>query len=170
MPSIKVDGLDDIFAKLKAMGGDIESVQKQAVYAGMAVIRDEVVRQIEALPEQRGYIKEQDLPRDVITPREKEQLLKHIGIAPMENVGGTVSTRISFDGYTDIKTKKYSNGLPAVLVARSINSGSSVRTKHPFMRQAQAAAKAKAVDAAEQAAREVLKKIWRDKNGKDWTA
>lgn len=159
MPSIKVDGLDDVFAMLKSIGGDIEGVQKQAVYAGMGVIRDEVVRQIQALPEQRGYLQKGRLPRDVITPREKEQLIKHIGIASMDNKSGTVSTRISFDGYTDIKTKKYKKGLPAILVARSINSGSSVRTKHPFMRHAQAASKAKAIEAAETAAREALAKM-----------
>lgn len=156
MPGIKVDGMDDVFAKLKAIGGDIEDVQKRAVYAGMAVIRDEVVRQIEALPVQKGYLKDKDLPRDVITPREKEQLLKHIGIATMDAKNGTVSTRISFDGYTDIKSKKYPKGLPAILVARSINSGSSMRAKHPFMRNAQAAAKARAVEAAAQAARDAL--------------
>ena len=121
MPSIKVDGLDDVFARLKAIGGDIESVQKRAVYAGMGVIRDEVVRQIEQLPVQKGYLKSKDLPRDVITPREKEQLIKHIGIASM-----------------DLK-----NG----------------RVKHPFMRQAQAAAKARAIEAAEKAAREALAEI-----------
>lgn len=159
MPSIKVDGLDDVFAMLKSIGGDIESVQKQAVYAGMAVIRDEVVRQIEALPEQRGYLPKDKLPRDVITPREKEQLLKHIGIAQMDNKDGTVSTRISFDGYTNIVTKKYKKGLPAILVARSINSGSSVRNKHPFMRNARAASKAKALAAAEEAARNALAKL-----------
>lgn len=159
MPSIKVDGLDDVFAMLKSIGGDIESVQKQAVYAGMAVIRDEVVRQIEALPEQRGYLPKDKLPRDVITPREKEQLLKHIGIAQMDNKDGTVSTRISFDGYTNIVTKKYKKGLPAILVARSINSGSSVRSKHPFMRNARAASKAKALAAAEEAARNALAKL-----------
>lgn len=159
MPSIKVDGMEDVFAKIKAIGGDIESVQKQAVYAGMSVIRDEVVRQIQQLPEQKGYLLDKDLPRDVITPREKAQLLQHIGIAPMDSKNGTVSTSISFDGYTDIKTKKYTNGLPAVLVARSINSGSSVRTKHPFMRQAQAAAKNRAIDAAEKAARDALTKM-----------
>lgn len=159
MPSIKVDGLDDVYAMLKSIGGDIESVQKQAVYAGMAVIRDEVVRQIEALPEQRGYLPKDKLPRDVITPREKEQLLKHIGIAQMDNKDGTVSTRISFDGYTNIVTKKYKKGLPAILVARSINSGSSVRSKHPFMRNARAASKAKALAAAEEAARNALAKL-----------
>lgn len=159
MPSIKVDGLDDVFAMLKSIGGDIESVQKQAVYAGMAVIRDEVVRQIEALPEQRGYLPKDKLPRNVITPREKEQLLKHIGIAQMDNKDGTVSTRISFDGYTNIVTKKYKKGLPAILVARSINSGSSVRIKHPFMRNARAASKAKALAAAEEAARNALAKL-----------
>lgn len=159
MPSMKVDGMDDVFAQLKAIGGSIENVQKVAVYTGMAVIRDEVVRQIQALPVQNGYIEKKDLPRHVITDREQDQLIKHIGIAHMDNKNGTVSTRISFDGYTDIRTKAYPRGLPAVMVARSINSGSSVRTKIPFMRQAQAAAKNKAIEAAADAAREALQKL-----------
>ena len=159
MPSIKVNGMDDIFARLKALGGDIEAVQKVAVYNGMAVIRDEVVRQIQSLPVENGYIKKNDLPRNVITDREKEELLKHIGIAQMDNKNGTVSTRISFDGYTDIKTKAYPKGLPAIMVARSINSGSSVRAKVPFIRQAQAASKSQAVDAATNAAIKELQKI-----------
>lgn len=159
MPSIKVDGLDDVFAMLKRLGGDnIEDVQKVAVYHGMGVIRDEVVRQIQALPVQNGYLPQNKLPRNTITEREKRELIKHIGIAEMDVRNGIVSTAISFDGYTDIKTKKYKKGLPAVLVARSINSGSSMRQKHPFMRQAQAAAKAKAVQAAEAAARAELQK------------
>ena len=57
MPSIKVDGMDDVFARLKTLGGDIEAVQKVAVYNGMAVIRDEVISQIEHLPVENGYIK-----------------------------------------------------------------------------------------------------------------
>lgn len=161
MPSIKADGLDEVFAMLKRLGagGEIEGVQKQAVYAGMAVVRDEVVDQIERLPVQNGYLESDKLPRNVVTDREKRELLKHLGIASMDNKNGTVSTRISFDGYTDIKTKAYPNGLPAVMVARSINSGSSVRQKHPFIRAARAAAKDKAVAAAEKAAREALDKI-----------
>ena len=75
MPSIKVDGMDEIFSRLKALGGDIESVQKVAVYNGMAVIRDEVIKQIESLPAQNGYIKKDDLPRNVITDREKKELI-----------------------------------------------------------------------------------------------
>lgn len=159
MPSIKVDGMDDVFARLKALGGDIEAVQKVAVYNGMEVIRDEVISQIEHLPVENGYINKDRLPRNVITDREKQQLLKHIGIAHMDNKNGTVSTKISFDGYTDIKTKAYPKGLPAILVARSINSGSSVRAKVPFMRQAQAAAKTRAIEAATKAAYDELQKI-----------
>lgn len=161
MPSIKVDGMEDVFAMLKALGSGeaIESVQKQAVYAGMSVIREELIRAIEALPVQNGYLKSDDLPRDVITDREKGELLKHIGIAKMETKNGDVNTRISFDGYTNIKSKAYPNGLPAALLARSINSGSSVRQKHPFVRQAQAAAKPRAIEAAREAGQKALQEI-----------
>lgn len=159
MPSIKVDGMDEVFSKLKALGEDIEPIQKVAVYNGMAVIRDEVVRQIRDLPAQNGYLEKKELPRNVITDREKSELIKHIGIAQMDNKDGTVSTRISFDGYTNIQTKAYPKGIPAILIARAINSGSSVRNKIPFIRMAQAAAKSKAIDAATKAAYDELQKI-----------
>lgn len=161
MPSIKVDGLDDVFAKLKAIGEGkvIEDVQKHAVYEGMKVIKQEVEAQIRALPEEEGYIESKNLPRNVITKAEKAELIKHIGISDMETKDGTVNNSISFDGYTSIKTEKYPNGLPAILIARSINSGSSVRQKHPFMRQARAAAKTKAIQAATDAALESLSQI-----------
>lgn len=161
MPSIRMDGLDDLYARLKALGDGsaIEKVQKHAVYEGMKVIKQEVEAQIRALPEEEGYIESKNLPRNVITKAEKAELIKHIGISDMETKDGTVNNSISFDGYTSIKTKKYPNGLPAVMIARSINSGSSVRQKHPFMRQARAAAKSKAIQAATDAALESLSHI-----------
>lgn len=161
MPSIRLEGLDDVIARLKAIGeGDaIEKVQKHAVYEGMKVIKQEVEAQIRALPEQEGYIKPERLPRNVVTRKEKAELIRHLGIADMDTKSGTVSTSVSFNGYTNIKTKRYPNGLPAVMVARSINSGSSVRRKHPFMRQARAAAKERAIQAATDAALESLKTI-----------
>jgi len=160
MPSIKMDGLDEVFARLKALGNGsaIEDVQKQAVYEGMRVIKEEVVALIRALPEQAGYTKDGS-PRNVIKKSEKEELIKHIGISAMETKDGTVNNSVSFDGYTSLTTKKYPNGVPAILIARSINSGSSVRQKQPFMRQARAATKSKAIAAATKAAEEALAKL-----------
>lgn len=161
MPSIKMEGLDEVIAKLKAIGegNAIEKVQKHAVYEGMKVIKNELIAQIRALPEQEGYIEADKLPRRMITKAEKAELIKHIGIAKMETKDGTVNTVVSFDGYTSIKTKKYPNGIPAILIARSINSGSSVRQKKPFVRQTRAAAKSKAIQAATDAALESLSRI-----------
>ena len=163
MPSMKVEGLDEVYSKLKALtdGNAIEAVQKHAVFKGMEQIKQEVEAQIRAIPEQEGYVnvKKGEPPRSVITRREKEQLLKHLGISRMEEKNGAIYNSISFDGYTDIKTKKYPNGIPAVLIARSINSGSSVRQKKPFVRSAKSAAKGKAIKAATDAALESLSEI-----------
>lgn len=161
MPGIKMDGLEDVYAMLKSLGSGeaIEKVQKKAVYAGMAEIKNEVERQIRALPEQEHYIKPDDLPRNVITRREKAELIAHLGISHMETKDGRVSNAVGFNGYTSIQTKAFPNGLPAVLIARSINSGCSVRRKIPFMRQAKAAAKAKATEAARQAALKALNEL-----------
>lgn len=161
MPSIKLEGLDEVYARLRSIaeGDAIEKVQKQAVYAGMREIKNELERQIRALPVQEGYIKGDDLPRNVITRAEQQELIRHIGISDMETTRGTVSNAVGFNGYMNIKTNRYPKGLPAVMVARSINSGSSVRRKHPFVRQARAAAKSRAIQAATDAALKALKEL-----------
>ena len=62
----------------------------------------------------------------------------------MENDNGYINTKIGFDGYNATKTKKYPNGQPNALIARSIESGTSKHQKTPFVRPAISKAKAKA--------------------------
>ena len=56
---------------------------------------------------------------------------------------------MGFDGYNEVKTRKYPNGQPNALMARSIESGSSARDKYPFIRPAVQATRKQAIAAAE---------------------
>ena len=138
MGKMTVSGLEDFTATLQQLGDQAGPIMKMAVYAGADKMIGEVKNAIKALPTQDGYMKEGK--RSVVTEDEKRDLLDHVGIAKIDNEGGNANTAIGFNGYSSHKTRKYPNGVPIPLIARSIESGSSVRKKIPFLRKAGKAA------------------------------
>ena len=157
MARMTITGLEGFTDKLLRMGNEAELPMTAAVFAGAGKLVEAVAAEIDMLPEQQGYMRPGD-QRNVVTRDEKEALKTHIGIAKFEKTGGQVTTAIGFGGYSEHKTKKYPNGVPIPLIARSVESGSSVRQKHPFMRNAVNKAKA----AVEQAMREAAEAKFRE--------
>lgn len=133
--SLKAKGLDDLITALHQLDADTDGIISAAMYEGAGMILDAVKREIEKIPEDNGYKKPGDL-RDDITSDEKKDLLTHVGIARYTKKGSAIHTAIGFNGYSSHKTKKYPNGVPITLIARSIESGSTVRKKRPFVRTA----------------------------------
>lgn len=134
MPKLTIDGLDDFILRAEQIENGFRSVASAAVYAGAGKAVDVIKAEINRLPEQQGYMKDGDR-RNVVTHDEKLDLLDGIGIARFDT-GTDVSTAVGFNGYSRHKTKKYPNGVPIPLIARAIESGSSVRNKNPFIRRA----------------------------------
>lgn len=132
---LNVKGMDDLITALQMVGADSDEIISKAMYDGAGMILDAVKREIEALPEDDGYKKDGVL-RSVITSSEKKDLIDHLGIAHFQKNGGKVSTAVGFNGYSSHRTKKYPNGVPIALIARSIQSGSTVRSKNAFMNRA----------------------------------
>lgn len=158
MAKMTVEGLENFSAFLQSIQDRGEGVMKAAVYAGAGAMVEAIKAEIQALPEEEGYLPDGE-KRHVVTKNEKEALLSHIGIAKMEFTGGKVSTAIGFDGYTNQQTKKYPAGVPVPMIARAIESGSSVRMKIPFMRRAAAGAKERVQAAMIEAAEKEIQKI-----------
>ena len=116
-----------------------DSLAKRAIYEGAKVAGAEIRNQIEGIPEDDYRILKDDDRFEYVTPREKQGLLDGLGIPRME--GDALkgwNTKIGFDGYAKgtAKTKSYPRGTPNALVARSLEIGTSVRMKYPFMRRA----------------------------------
>lgn len=132
--SCELVGLDEAMKRLEQLGESSDEMLSKALYAGAKVMADGLKSAIRALPEESGFIRKGDTPRNVVGGHDKEDLISHMGISKFQSQTGKVYARISFDGYGQIKTKKFPNGRPVVLIARSINSGSSVRMKHPFVK------------------------------------
>lgn len=70
-----------------------------------------------------------------------------------------MNVKLGFDGYNTVKTNSYPNGQPNVMIARAIESGSSIRDKHPFVRPAVNAAKKECLKKAEEVVNEEISKI-----------
>ena len=159
MGKMQVTGLEDFSRALESLGNAKTGVLKYALYEGVKVVREEVEKRIASLPVDKSRFLRDGDKYNVITRTDLEDLKRSLGVAKMQEAAGGVRTSISFDGYGSVKTSKYPNGRPMIMIARSIESGSSVRTKIPFVRQAVNASRPRAVAAMEEATHKKIKEI-----------
>lgn len=131
-----VKGGEEFSALLNGLSGNaVVEVMRGACYAGAGALAEAVNNEINNLPVQHGYMKDKQ-KRNVIGAHDKRMLSERLGISRIDSTGDRASVAVGFDGYNDRPTKKYPKGVPIALIARSIESGSSVREKNPFMRRA----------------------------------
>lgn len=139
MAKIKFDGLEEYERKLSALGKAGHDIAGKAIYKGAGIIADEIRAGAESLPAKpdieglAAYRKKEPAP---LTESAKRGLLDGLGITSMQEDNGYFYVKIGFDGYNRIKTKKYPKGQPNAMIARSLESGSSVSKKKPFIRPA----------------------------------
>lgn len=160
MASAKVLLSDDFTAKIKNLGKEFERVAKKAVYAGAEIIADQVKQNMQELPEDEFRRLKEGEQFNGVPTQQKNELIESFGITRMSyDKYGVFHAKLGFDGYGKYKSKKYPKGLPNDLLARSIESGSSVRVKTPFFRKAVAAKKAEAQRKMEEIINEEFNKI-----------
>ena len=158
MAKMQVTGLDTLSAKLRSLGDAGEAIARAALYDGAAVLADKIRENIKALPEDDAKWLSGDEQYNVITKADKQDLLDHLGIATMRSTGGQITTLVGFNGYGSKPTRKYPQGKPMPMIARSIESGSSVRRKHPFVRPTVNAFKNQIKEKMAETARELISK------------
>lgn len=138
MAKLDIDGTDEFLRELGNLETGADDIAKMAIYEGAKVLADEIKSNLKALPtdDPDRMLRNGD-EYTSLTTHEKERLLKNFGIAKIRGNGVEGhNTALGFHGYGDFKTKKYPKGVPNQLIARSVESGSSVRQKHPFVRPA----------------------------------
>lgn len=136
---IRNDAVDDYIAYLKKIGAQTEELCGAAVYAMAKTVADKVRENIDALDaindaENIKAYKAGEKAR--LTIGQKKGLQEGFGITPMEEDSGMYNVKLGFDGYNNVKTRKYPKGQPNVLIARSVESGTSIMDKQPFIRPA----------------------------------
>jgi HK97 gp10 family phage protein len=139
---------DEVFKKLTTLGAKNKEIAEKAIYEAAKIIADKVKKNLEALPEDKyGHLPPGESFKGV--PKGyKEGLISSFGISKIKSYSDdAVNVILGFDGYSRYPTRKYPKGVPHQLIARSVESGSSIQQKHPFFRRAVNATKKKALEA-----------------------
>lgn len=151
MARIEFKGIANYTRRLEALGRSERVTLGKAIYAAADIVTDAIRQNINALPVQNGQTKRGELHRD-INEKAKQGLKDSLGIAPVQqDAKGFYNVKIGFDGYNNIKTKKYPKGQPNAMIARSVESGTSFMAPHPFI--------APAVRKTRRAAEQMMEKI-----------
>lgn len=161
MGKITIYGLKNFSDTLKKLE-NLEEIAGKAIYEGANIVTNKVRENIRALPsapDVEGIKAWRAGAPALITVKEKIGLIDSLGIATMQNNGGVYDVKIYFDGYNDVKTKTYPKGQPNALVARCIESGSTISPAHPFMRPAANAVRKQAQKKMGEVVKEEIEKL-----------
>ena len=147
MAKFVFDGIEQYIKELDALNIGRTGMIKLAVYDGAAVVVKSIADAIDALPEGSTSFVPPGGTITGINAAQRAGLREGLGLAKMKNENGFINTKVGFDGYNGYHTRAYPNGQPNALIARALESGTSMRPKTRFVSKAVSSCK----DAAEQA-------------------
>lgn len=123
-------GFDDLIKEFNVIADHSGDIAAKMLYTGSGEMADSIKNSIEGLKteEQRKHV------TSAVTPDEQDALAKGLSIKKFnrDKSRDYIQTSISFKGYTDKKTKAYPTGIPVILLARSIQSGTSFRKPNRY--------------------------------------
>lgn len=129
---VKMRELEKYEANLLSLYTLSRTMIGEAIFDGAGVVADAVKASIETIPVDNRYATG-NATLYGISEEQKQGLREGFGIAPMRNDNGYMHVKLGFDGYNSVRTKKYPNGQPNSLIARSVNTGTSFRQRFPFI-------------------------------------
>jgi len=135
MARMEIKGFDELELQLSKLADP--ELAKEVVQAGAQPVADQIRKNLETLPEDKFRRLKNGEVFTGVPKQQKQDLLDSLGITPPDiDFDGNTNIKIGFDGYGKMPTKKYPKGVPNQLLARAVESGSSVRKKTPFIRKA----------------------------------
>ena len=133
MAKVTIKDSSEWTKKLDKLNRKTDEIAGKAIYSAAGIVADEIKNNIKKLPVSNKFGTSYD-PISGITNKQKADLIDGYGISPMQvDTDFDINVKIGFDGYGSTPTKKYPKGLPNVLLARSIESGTTFRTRTPFV-------------------------------------
>ena len=153
--------MSEYIAYLQRIGNVTDEAIGKGVYAMGSVVADAVRANLQALPTVSNAANVATYKKGLsrLSDVEKQGLLDGFGVSPMQDDNGYKNVKLGFDGYNNVKTKKYPNGQPNALIARVTESGSQFRKKTPFIRTAVNASRTRALQAGKDAVDEALEQV-----------
>lgn len=136
MARITMRGLTKYTRALSRLqAGAREGVIGAAVYKGADIAADAIRASLEAVPTDEAWGTESS-PALGPKARQKAALLQTLGISKLRDDDGLLNVKIGFSGYNSIKTKRWPQGQPNAMVARSVERGTSFMQASPFIKTA----------------------------------
>lgn len=133
MAKIIFDGLDKYRDQIEQILQDVPRLTSFALYDGAAVLAEAVQTEIRGLTE--------------LTPEARQGLSTGLGVARFWRENGQTVTKIGFEGYNSKRTKRWPNGQPNAMIARSLIRGTSWQRANRFTNRAARKAREKCVEA-----------------------
>lgn len=129
-PTAKVKDGSAYIAQLEKLEANVPEIVGKAIFPAAKVVADEIQKEISSLrTDESGK-------RGTLNAKQRAGLHKGLGIAKMQQDGKLTNVKIGWDGYNDIKTKRWPNGQPNQMIARSIERGTSFMKANPFVKRA----------------------------------
>ena len=123
-------GLEEYLARLGNLEFRCPEYIKDTVQSGADIVADSVKASIGTIPRKEGH------NGRGVTDDQRKGLEDSMGIAPMENDHGYYNMKVGWDGYNSHVTKTYPHGQPNVMIARSLERGTSFMKPTPFINKA----------------------------------
>ena len=160
MATIQFKKSDEYLMKIAKLEAQLkDQILGEAIFGAAGIVADEIRTTLEQVPTDEGFGTETEKAKGP-KKAQKKGLYDSLGIASMQDDGtGYLHVKIGFDGYNDIRTKRWPNGQPNQMVARSVEGGTSWMEKNAFVRKAVNASKARAVEFMKQSVDKSTEKI-----------
>lgn len=146
MPEVKMTGIDELLRKFSTLERNSQKIIKPALYERAAVALRELKKTTGDL-QTSHYDPKNDAPRKYLNHNQKLGLQNSIGVWKMQRSDGKWTVRIGFANYNNLTSKKYLNGQPNLLIARSIEKGTKYNARNDFVGKARKLAQDPAVKA-----------------------
>lgn len=162
MARMTIKGADEYALKLSKLGKSTETIAGKAIYSAADIVANRIKKNIQALsavPDIENIKAYRSGEKSHLSYTQKKGLQESFGVAKMQQDNGFYNVKLGFDGYNEVKTRKYPKGQPNQLIARVTESGSPYMDKTPFMRMAVNATRKPALAEMQKVIDEESKKI-----------
>lgn len=146
MANFKADmtELSDMVSHLKLNDSAINDI----LVSGGNIVTDELRKYAESIPVRDEKHHNGSDKRTGIPIYLKNSILMNLGLAKMQKRNGYYDVKIGFkNGYSKMRTKRWTQGVPIQMIVRSLEKGTSWMNKYPFVNRAFKSAQADCVKA-----------------------
>lgn len=161
MAKIEFSGVEQYSAALQKLSADAkDKILGAAIYDAAGIVADAIQNGISTIPTIPHFVWAKDGEQvNGLLDQQKAALHASLGIAKIKNEQGILNVKIGWDGYNNIRTRRWTKGQPNQMIARSIERGTSWLKGTKFVQKAVSASKPKAVEAMQKRIDEESEKI-----------